>query len=71
MMKTFALIALAPLVLAACTQEDPSKRPAVAPAAKIVGASNDMKSAPIAIGLAIINAPLTSEVITHQKIETW
>lgn len=37
MMKTFALIALAPLALAACTQEDPSKRPAVAPAAKIVG----------------------------------
>jgi hypothetical protein len=37
MMKPFALIALVPLALAACTQEDPSKRPAVAPAAKIVG----------------------------------
>jgi hypothetical protein len=37
MMKPFALIAIAPLALAACTQEDPSKRPAVAPAAKIVG----------------------------------
>ncbi len=31
------LLAIAPLALAACTQERPSDRPAVSPAAKVVG----------------------------------
>ena len=31
------MLALAPLVVASCTQERPSERPAISPAAKIVG----------------------------------
>jgi hypothetical protein len=42
-MKPFLAVALAaiPLTLPACSQERPSERPAVAPAAKIVGDAED------------------------------